>query len=233
MEINNKYTSMQKQFYEKNADTMAEVNHMHHNKNEDYWNILLGDIKSDPSRWKGLNALDFGCGCGRNVFSLHSLADWATADGCDISKGNVDHARTYLSENGIDVGKSRLFETDGISLSGIPSNEYDFIMSTIVLQHICVNEIRFSILEDIYRVTKPSGMFSFQMGYGHAHPKTVDYYANCYEAKETNSRCDVRVDSPEQIINDLTKIGFKDVKYEIKESYSDRHKQWIYIKAIK
>ena len=42
------------------------------------------------------------------------------------------------------------------------TNEYDFVMSTIALQHICVYDIRYSIMKDIHRVLKDGGVFTAQ-----------------------------------------------------------------------
>ena len=229
----NKYTKMQKEYYEHGADDMVKANHSQHNSNEDYWNVILGDIKKDPSSWKDLKALDFGCGCGRNILNLHSLADWASVDGCDISKNNIDYSRIFLNDNNIDADKSTLFVNDGTSLNNILSNYYDFVMSTIVFQHICVHEIRFNLLNELFRVLKPSGLLSLQMGFGSGHPCARDYYENYYDAKGTNSLCDVRVDNPSQLVDDLTKIGFREVNFEIRKSHADRHDEWIFVKATK
>ena len=226
----NKYSQMQKQHYEANR---CPRNHLFHNENPDYWNILLGDIKDSPARWNGKRALDFGCGGGRNVLILHSLADWASADGCDISSMNIRLSQEYLDANCIDANKSALFTTNGTHLDGMESDCYDFVMSAIVLQHICVHEIRFSILEDMFRVLKEGGLLSFQMGFGSGAPDARGYYENYYDACATNSRVDVKVSDPSQVVGDLTKIGFKDISFEIRPSFADRHEQWIFVKAFK
>jgi predicted SAM-dependent methyltransferase len=73
-------------------------------------------------------------------------------------------------------------------------------MSTIVLQHICVYEIRYNYLKEFYRLLKNDGILSIQMGYGDGHPNTRNYYDNYYDASTTNSGCDVKVTNPEEII---------------------------------
>jgi hypothetical protein len=82
-------------------------------------------------------------------------------------------------------------------------------------------------------------MFSFQLGHGtdlqdvYGRPRS-SYYENIYSATGTNSEYDVRVQNAEDVINDLTSIGFVNIHYEIHESYSDMgHPQWIYIKCNK
>ena len=47
MDINNKYTKMQKSFFNNIADGMNKGNHKEHDDNPDYWDILLGDINDD------------------------------------------------------------------------------------------------------------------------------------------------------------------------------------------
>ena len=106
-------------------------------------------------------------------------------------------------------------------------------MSTITLQHICVYDIRFNYLKEFYRVLKPGGLLSIQMGYGEGKAGAVDYYCNNYDATSTNSNCDTMVTDVEQPINDLGKIGFKDIQVFVRPSYSDKHPQWIYCKATK
>ena len=61
---NNQYTKMQKKQYSNGTS-----NHSEHNSNDDYWNILLDDIKNKDA-WKDKVGLDFGCGKGRNVTNL-------------------------------------------------------------------------------------------------------------------------------------------------------------------
>ena len=46
-------------------------NHENHNANDAYWKVLLRDV---DSRFDGKIGLDFGCGKGRNVTNMLSLA---------------------------------------------------------------------------------------------------------------------------------------------------------------
>ena len=224
----NIYTKMQKGEYERDAHIMNIEDHSVHNDNPDYWNCLLGPISSEPEKWAGKNALDFGCGTGRNVRNMRSLADWNIVCGVDISENNLAYAAQRL----IDIDRTALAVSDGVSVPH-ENNFFDFAMSTIVLQHICVYDIRKSILNDIFRVLKWGGLLSLQMGYGMGHPSSQPYYANFYEAQGTNSQMDVRVEKPEELVNDLYTSGFKQIDYEIRNSWSDSHHEWIYVKAWK
>ncbi|MDO8590883.1 MAG: class I SAM-dependent methyltransferase [bacterium] len=230
---NNTYSRMQKSEYDANAHLMVIENHARHNKNPDYWDILLGAIKSDPKKWSDKIALDFGCGAGRNVLNLLSLAPWKRVDGVDISSENVANCRKFMEKSYPDKSKYDFAVNDGVSLSCFDSNTYDFVMSTIVFQHICVYDIRFSLLQEIFRVLKPSGLFSFQMGFGPGNRRAVDYFENDYDASGTNGKKDVRVNNKDQIYNDLTKIGFKNLSHKISKSWLDAHDKWIFIEAYK
>jgi len=223
----NKYTDMQKNQYAGGTN-----NHENHNGNPDYWNILLGDLK-DKDKWDGKTALDFACGKGRNVTNMLNLCDWNRVDGIDISNGNIQYNKNeYISQN------SEWYCNNGVDVSDLKDNEYNFIMSTIALQHIPVYDIRKSLITDLLRTLKSGGLFSFQMGYGNGLESPlgsrVSYYENYYDAPGTNSVCDVRVQTEEEVVNDLKEIGFVNITTEIRESYSDSgHLQWIYIKAYK
>ena len=225
---NNPYTSMQKSAY-----SSGTSNHGEHNDNPDYWNVLLGDLK-DKDKWEGKNALDFACGKGRNVINMLSLCDWNTADGIDISQDNIDYCNTYYNKF-----NCKFYCNNGIDVSQLNSDYYDFVMSTIALQHIPVYEIRRSLITDIFRTMKQGGLFSFQMGYGKDLSDPLNrprskYYDNVYEAKETNSGYDVRILDESEVIDDLTNIGFINITTEIKPAFSDiGHSEWIYIKAYK
>ena len=237
----NDYSQFQKNFYTAETPTMRIQNHTQHNNNHNYWDILLGPIKSDPTRWKGKNALDFGCGCGRNLLNMSTLAEWATVDGCDISKPNCEESKTYMWVNAENVHVDT-YDTNGFELNGVPSDKYDFVMSTIVLQHICVHEIRFNLLKEIFRVMKSGGLFSFQMGFGVQKPEILKmlntefagYYDNAYQARRTNSGFDVQITDQKNLTDDLEKIGFIVSEVRITESFdNEQHPQWIWVKAFK
>ena len=217
---------------QKSAYAIGTSNHEEHNTNPDYWDILLGDLK-DKENWNEKNGLDFACGKGRNVTNMLSLCDWNRVDGVDISSANIEFCKaTYSNQN------SDWYCNSGTNVSDLKDNEYDFIMSTIALQHIPVYDIRKSLITDLLRTLKPGGLFSFQMGYGDGLESSigqrVSYFENYYNATGTNSICDVRVQSEDEIISDLMQIGFVNITTEIKNSYSDDgHTHWIYVKAYK
>ena len=224
---NNQYTNMQKQAY-----AAGTSNHDEHNTNPDYWDILLGDLK-DREKWDGKVALDFACGRGRNVTNMFNLCDWFRVDGIDISESNIQYNKSdYKNQN------SNWYCNNGVDVADLKNDEYDFIMSTIALQHIPVYDIRKSLITDLLRTLKSGGLFSFQMGYGNdlespLGPR-VSYFENYYDAKGTNSACDVRVQNVDDVVKDLTEIGFINITTEVKQSYSDTgHTHWIYIKAYK
>jgi SAM-dependent methyltransferase len=226
IDTNNKYSIMQRLFYDGGT-----TNHENHNLNTDYWDILLGDLK-DKEKWKDKIALDFACGKGRNVTNMFGLCEWARVDGVDISASNIQYNRTnYENQN------SKWYLNNGVDVSDLKTNEYDFIMSTIALQHICVYDIRKSLIIDLLRTLKPGSLFSFQMGYGkeiYEYENRIPYFDNFYDANGTNSLCDVRVQSEQDVINDLTEIGFVNITTEIRNKFDDDgHPQWIYVKAYK
>lgn len=234
MEPTNKYTQMQKAQYEREADLMNQTgNHRHHDANKDYWDVLLGDIQKEPAKWKGKKAFDFGCGQGRNIVNMLKLAEWEGVDGGDISQGNLDFAANNIAKEYGTTSKTNLFCLNGTELNGVQSETYDYIMSTIVFQHICVHDIRIGLLKELYRILKPGGLLSFQMGFDRTKRYGVDYYANFLEATATNGICDVCVSDPEQVKQDLLKIGFKNDVIKVLPSFADGHPNWIYIKVTK
>ena len=230
---NNQYTNMQRDFYNATADIMAIENHRGHDSSPDYYGLLLSDVNEE---FDGKSALDFGCGVGRNIDNLLNLTKWAKVDGCDISRENLDRAKTFMSTTIHSEDKYDFYTTNGVNLSPLESDEYDFVMSTIVLQHIAVHSIRYSILSDIYRVMKEDGLFTFQMScYGPA-----SYYNEDLNIHATNGAHDVAVSDPQNLIDDLEKIGFSNISYTIStewdaaaEQYFDESRKWIYVKAYK
>ena len=233
---NEKYANMQKNMYNKIARSMTLKNHKEHNSNPDLYNILFSDVE----KYKNGIALDFGCGGGRNIENLFKLTDWERVDGVDISSNIIEGARRNLQKL-LSPNKYNLYTNSGVDVSILKDNSYDLIISTIVLQHICVYDIRFSLLKDLFRTLKNGGQLSFQMGFGRKPQKrTIDYYENVYDATTTNGNCDVVIESENQIIDYLKKIGYIDIETAIRPVYTAPasmkhtfHEKWIYIKAHK
>lgn len=231
VEANNKYTQMQLNEYNVTALEWSEENRDpvvgafdRHNNWPDY-EFLFETIENQSEKI----GLDFACGPGRNIVKYKNR--FKRLDGVDISPINIQKAKDYLKNNNIE---SNLFISNGVNIDIIESNEYDFVMSTIALQHICVYDIRYSIMNDIFRVLKNDGIFTAQMGFGSPSPMTVGYYENYYDATHTNRACDVCIESPEQLANDLFKIGFKSFNYKITNvGPGDIHPNWIFFNAKK
>lgn len=219
----NKFTKMQKGFYNEGTS-----NHHEHNENIDYWNILLADLK-ESKKWKGKNALDFGSGMGRNVSNMINLCDWNRVDGIDISQGNIEQCKKLYAKQ-----KSNWYCNNGVDLSELKSEDYDFAMSTITFQHIPVHEIRFNLLTEIYRVLKPKAVLSIQIPFGPSEGAKALYFDNHYDASGTNSAHDFRATSTDDIKSDFSKIGYKNITFKIRESFSDnQHPKWVYIRSEK
>ena len=231
MDSLNKYTTMQREYYDNEgvSGNMNRENHMGHNNNPDYWNILVKDTESPEFLDKV--GLDFACGCGRNVFNL--VKRFKRMDGVDISRELIKTCIDNRNKINIDETKAMFYTCNGVSLDIFADKTYDFIMSTIALQHICVYSIRFNYFEEFFRIMKPGGILSFQMGFGPGHPSTRDYFEDYYNATSTNSGCDVCVMDPQYIIDDLKEIGFTNITYTISKAYDDAHNEWIFVKAYK
>jgi SAM-dependent methyltransferase len=229
----NKYTQMRLNLYNGWANLWSEddrdwvVGNFDDHNNWKTYDLLFERIANKKDKV----GLDFGCGPGRNIVKYRN--EFKRMDGVDISPINIQKAEGYVRNHGLD---SKLYVNNGVDLEGIDSNMYDFVMSTICLQHICVYNIRYSIFKDIYRVLKKGGIFTAQMGYGPETPMktSVGYYRNYYEADNTNGKCDTRVEDYNFLRMDLEKIGFSDFQYKITETGpADHHLNWIFFSAIK
>ena len=227
----NKYTQMQLNLYNGLASEWSEANRDpvvgsfdSHNNWNDYDN-LFQRLENQSE----LIGLDFACGPGRNIVKYNGR--FKRLDGVDISPVNIGKAQSYTSNRGIETV---LYTSTGTDISVVSSNEYDFVMSTIALQHICVYDIRYSIMKDIHRVLKGGGVFTAQMGFGYPSPQTVGYYENYYDAESSNRACDVCIESTEQLEKDLLEIGYKDFQYIIGPvGPGDIHPNWIYFSCVK
>ena len=183
----NDYLNMQNAHYEEYAKAWSLSfrdpvvgSYEGHNKWSDYDDYLFKNFDTG-----GLVALEYGCGPARNLIKFRDR--FARVDGIDIAQTNLDKAKINLDDAGIKEYK--LYLTSGDNLSEVLSESYDVVFAVICFQHICVYEIRHAILKDIYRVLKPGGYLSFQMGYGGKDGiPTADYFDNVNRGVKPNPK---------------------------------------------
>jgi ubiquinone/menaquinone biosynthesis C-methylase UbiE len=228
----NNYTQMQRHIYDRESarwrvtDRDPVVGSFDaHNAWQDYELLFEG---WDTTNW---NMLDFGCGPGRNLVKFFDR--FASVSGIDISAINLEQAKKWLAYNNKSVEAVRLYHADGVSLNTAPTATFDVVMSTICIQHIPVYDIRYSIFTDMFRVLKPGGWLSIQMGYGD-RVGASEYYDNFYDAAGTNGYADVKIASPDQPRIDLERIGFVNFSHQIRPvGPGDCHTSWIFFRAQK
>ena len=197
------------------------------NKWEDYDKYLMKYI--DESFQEKI-ALDFACGPGRNIVKYNKW--FKRIDGCDISENNINNAKENLTYHKIPL--PNLYVTNGDNLGVEQENYYDFIFSSIVMQHICVHKIRYSILTCMYKALKKGGRISIQMAFGTFRKNSVGYFENCFNAMGTNGGYDTRVEDPNEIKKDLDSIGFKGFEYWVRPAGpGDADTNWIFFTASK
>ena len=249
----NKFTRMQKDDYNRRATDDFKSSLVGYYKEHNSWKpyddmmkdfyCVVDDQKSYLDT-KEMLCLDFGCGPGRNIFKYGDA--FKRIDGVDICKAILDRGLDMLE--GLKYPyEAFLFHCDGVSLSAIQDDEYDVIHSTITLQHIPVHEIRLNYFYEFYRVLNEGGWITLQMGYNdtpvehwsknqNLRGNLFDYYENAYHVRETNGRADVFVSDPNQLEEDLIKVGFKNFEYFITDSphpETNIHPKQIYFRAQK
>lgn len=235
-----------KELVESYHKSMRRLNHHDHNEDPDYIKYILDPLTTNPEFWRGKNALDFGCGCGRNMKNLMDSAPFGRVDGCDLSLQNALYAKQWsttasfrattpsglLAQATIPRApepswdpplkqECETWEVDGYTLHPIPSEKYDLVMSHLVFQHIGNWEIRYSILTEIHRVLRDKGMINvhfLKLG-----EPGVKYHA-CQSPVQRRARVTVEGWSLEGSI--ATPVGPVDEIY-IQPGFSIEDKQYI------
>lgn len=229
-----KYVNMQLHYYVSEYESWSVSNRNPvvgsfdaHNEWRTYDTCLWRDVDFETHR----TCLDYGCGPARNIVRFNNYFD--RFDGVDLCPRALENAKRWIEVNGCNLDKTNLYLNNGYDLSVISDNSYDVVMSTIVLQHICVHEIRLNILKEFFRVLKPAGMISIQMSFGKKR-NAYGYYENFYDALTTNGTADVEVLEVEQIQNDLLPIGFENFRYYLTDKGPGDHSpNWIFFNAMK
>ena len=121
------------------------------------------------------------------------------------------------------------WESDGVSIRSVdkvfPSIKYDFIMTTVVLEHIPLWSIRYSIFCSIFEALKSGGIFSCSV---QNLPDSVRYY----EESQLYPK-NALVNEKEYLLSDLFSVGFVDLECYEHISGKDSKPRWLFVKGRK
>ncbi|CAN5599682.1 hypothetical protein BH10ACT1_BH10ACT1_41240 [soil metagenome] len=118
--------------------------------------VALAEVAAQGLELRKGRALDFGCGVGRLTLALGAVFD--RADGVDISETMVDLAREHN-----DLGDRVEYHVNlAPDLALFPDDSFDFVFSTIVLQHNPPDAAA-RYIEEFGRVLAPGGIAVFDM----------------------------------------------------------------------
>lgn len=117
---------------------------------------VLRDVAALNVSFQGGRALDFGCGAGRLTQALAQHFD--TAVGVDIAPSLIRQANEY----NLVPDRCRYVLNSRDDLSVFRDGEFDFVFSTIVLQHMHPKYAGRYIAEFL-RVLRPGGLAVFQV----------------------------------------------------------------------
>lgn len=102
------------------------------------------------------SALDFGCGVGRLTLPLARRATRVVA--CDVAPTMLTHAR----ENAEKAGLHNVTFIESHELVSLEADQFDFIGSLLVLQHIPVSA-GYEIIRTLLRLLAPSGIAALHL----------------------------------------------------------------------
>ena len=117
---------------------------------------LIAELRYHGISFSADRALDFGCGIGRLTQALTKF--FATVVGVDVAPTMIDKAR----EANKYPGKCSFIVNQKTDLSSFPSDEFSFVLSSIVLQHI-PTELAKKYITEFIRILRPGGLAVFQL----------------------------------------------------------------------
>ena len=104
-----------------------------------------------------MRVLEIGCGAGRMTRAL--AASFGEVHAVDISAEMVALAKRNLS----DLRNIFLYKNNGMDLSELPEQSFDFAFSFIVFQHIPILGVIETYVREVHRCLKPGSVFKFQV----------------------------------------------------------------------
>ena len=135
--------------------------------NEEFWKSGYKDrdsilehklIKEKLDKKIGeLKVLEIGCGVGRILIPMSEK--FQESVGVDISQEMVNIGKQKIS----DTTNCKILLNNGMDLSDLISNYFDFCYSFIVFQHIPEKQIVKNYIKEVARVLKPNSFFYFQV----------------------------------------------------------------------
>ena len=117
----------------------------------DMTNICQG---RDP---KEMRVLEIGCGVGRVTRALAKL--FGEVHAVDVSGEMVARATQAMEQ----FPNAHVYLNNGMDLSVIPGENYDFAFSTIVFQHIPSRDVIENYVREVARLLRPGALFKFQV----------------------------------------------------------------------
>jgi ubiquinone/menaquinone biosynthesis C-methylase UbiE len=108
-----------------------------------------------PKRWE--TALDFGCGVGRLTRAMSKY--FKQCHGVDISESMIAKAKELNQA----FPNCQFSVNYADHLRMFPDNQFDFVFTTIVLQHLPTQTMIKSYIAEFCRVLRPDGLLAFQV----------------------------------------------------------------------
>lgn len=158
--------------------------------------------------------LDYGCGLGRNMKYMIEKTGSIWIDGCDTEE-QVKNLKK-------DKKKLKYFENNGCIIQTsdwYPSNSYDFILSSHVL-NVVMDDTKKFIIEDMYNLLKEGGKAVIQVRTESdvASAKTKEKYGDGWLIKKGKETTYQEGITKEKMYKLLTDVGFKIINHKFTKS---------------